>query len=107
MESNEPLKPEDITPETFPKANKVHVLAGLPEYLKDPANYKKIRKALLETLATTHSHSDILAWGSCVPCQHKIHDHAEMVRKLGFLSPAQYYAWRKVSEEVEKRTKLR
>ena len=104
---DEPLKPDEITPETFPKANKVSVLAGLPEYLKDRANYPKIQKALLETLASKHSHSDILAWGNCVPCQQKIHDHAEMVRKLGFTSSAQYYAWKKVMQEIERRVPLR
>ena len=97
----------EITPDTFPNEKKVPVLAGLPEYLKDPASYKKVRKALLETLATTHSHSNILEWGNCFKCQRKIKDHAEMVRKLGFHSPAQYFAWRKVSEMVETRIKLR
>lgn len=99
-----------ITKDTFPEASKVMkvpVLAGLPEYLKDPANYKKVRKALLETLATTHSHGELIEWSTCVQCQLKMRDHADMVRKLGFTSPAQYYAWRKVSEKVEERVKLR
>jgi len=104
---NEPLKPDEITPETFPKEDKVSVLAGLPLYLKDRANYPKIQKALLETLASTHSHSDIIEWAGCVPCQKKMHDHAEMVRKLGFLSPAQYFAWKKIHQEIERRVPLR
>ena len=103
----EPLKPEDVTPETFPKGNKVHVLTGLPEYLKDRANYPKIRKALIETLANKHSHSDMLEWSSCVSCQNKMHDHAEMIRKLGFTSPQQYRAWCQVHEEIERRVPLR
>lgn len=86
---------------------KVHVLAGLPQYLKDPEVYPKIQKALLETIATTHSHSDLLEWGGCVPCQIKMHNHGEMMRKLGFQSPQQYRAWCKVHEKIEKRVKLR
>ena len=101
------LKPEDIKPDTFPKANKVSVLAGIPEYLKDRKNYPKVQKALLETLATTHSHSDMIEWAGCFQCQRKMHDHAEMVRKLGFLSPAQYFAWKKVMQEIERRVPLR
>jgi hypothetical protein len=104
------LKPEDIKPDTFPNAftsKKVPVLAGLPDMLKDPANYKKIRLALLDTLASTHSHSDLAEWHNCAKCQMKVQNHAEMIRKLGFTSPAQYFAWRKVSEKVEERMKLR
>jgi len=102
------MKPEDIKPDTFPNASKkVPILAELPAYLKDPANYKKIRLALLDTLATTHSHSDLLEWGACGQCQMKVRNHAEMIRKLGFTCPAQYYAWRKISEKVEERMKLR
>ena len=102
-----PLKPEDIQLDTFVHEKKVPVLAGLPEYLKNPENYKKIRLALLDTLASTHSHADILEWGNCPKCQMKLHNHAEMVRKLGFTCPAQYYAWKKISDQVEKRIKLR
>ena|SRR3990167_668918 len=104
---NEPLKPEDITPETFSKARKVHVLAGLPQWLKEPDSYPKVQKALYETIATTHSHSDILAWGSCVKCQIKLHAHGEMMRKLGFQTPAQYRAWVKVHKQIDERVKLR
>lgn len=95
-----------VTKETFPTYKPNPLLAGLPEYLKDPDNYPKVRKALLETLATTHSHSDILEWGSCVPCQRKLRDHAEMVRKFGFKSPAQYMEWQKVHETIKKRIAL-
>ena len=108
-EPNEPLKPEDVTRDTFPRIGKekVPALAGLPAYLKDPVNYMKVKKALYETIATKHSHSDLLEYSACVGCQIKIRNHADMVRKLGFTSPAQYYAWRKVHEHIEKRDKLR
>ena len=96
-----------ITPNTFPKYVPNPIFDGLPKYLKDPKNYKKIQKALLETLASTHSHGELIEWHACTPCQRKVRDHADMVRKLGFTSPAQYYAWKKVQEEIKRRQPLR
>lgn len=92
----------------FPVYKPNPLLALLPAYLKDPDNYEKVQKALLETLASKHSHADILAWGSCVACQRRIRDHAEFVRKLGFTSPKQFYAWKRVHETIKslKRDKL-
>jgi hypothetical protein len=86
---------------------KVHVLTGLPEYLKDPANFDKVQKALIETLASPHSHSDLLEWSNCVNCQRKMHAHGEMMRKLGFHSPQQYRAWVKVHSKIKERVRLR
>lgn len=100
------MNEEEITPDTFPNG-KVHVLDGLPAYLKDPENYQKVRKALLETLATTHSHGEMVEWAGCFQCQKKMQAHGEMVRKLGFLSPQQYRAWLKTHATIERRVKLR
>lgn len=97
---------KEITPETFPDHKQVPVLAGLPQHLKDPEIYPKIQKALLETLASSHSHGDMLEWSNCVPCQAKMHEHAELMRKLGFASGAQYMAWRKVHETITRRSPL-
>jgi len=108
---NVPKNTEGATIEDAKKAldntQKVHVLAGLPEYLKDPANYQKIRKAIYETIATKHSHSDILEWGACVNCQIKLKEHGELIRRLGFTCPEQYRAWLKVHAKIEERVKLR
>lgn len=90
----------EITKDTFPKQQPRNVLAGLPEYLKDHENYKKVRKALYETIASTCDHGEVIEWAGCVKCQNKVRDHADMLRKLGFTSPAQYYAWRKVHERI-------
>jgi hypothetical protein len=112
MKKDEPIQPvgiepSEITKDTFPHENKVHVLFGLPEYLKDRENYPKIQKALLETLASKHSHGEMSEWYNCVSCQLKMHEHAEMIRGLGFSSPAQYRAWCKVHETIKKRVPLR
>jgi len=90
----------------LPKKLPVNVLDGLPEYLKDPANYTKIRKFLFEILASRCDHSDILEWYACKKCVERIHKHGEAVRKLGFKSPAQYMQWRRVHEIMEKRDPL-
>lgn len=98
---NEEHKKPKITPETFPKAQKVSVLAGLPEYLMEPDNYVKVRKMLYDILGSTCGHSEATEWATCAKCQIKVRDHADAIRKLGFTSPAQYYAWRKVHEVIE------
>lgn len=98
---------EKVVIPDLPKVLKPPILAGLPEYLKDPANYQKIRAALYEVIASTCSHSEVIEWSACSKCQKKVRDHADMVRKLGFTSPAQYFAWRKVHEVMDKRVKLR
>jgi len=110
---SEPIKPEEITRDTFPKIGKgkVPILAGLPAYLKDHDNYIKIRGELFNILRSNcmHREDDLLEWGKCLKCQIKVRDHADFLRKLGFTSPAQYYAWRKVHEHIDnpRRDKLR
>ena len=104
---NEPVKPEDVTKDTFPKELKRNVLDGLPTYLKDPEMYKKIRKASYDIMGSLCSHSEVVEWATCVKCQVKARDHADFLRKLGFTSPAQYFAWRKTHEHIERRVKLR
>jgi len=96
----------EITPETFPTTMKGNVLAGLPDYLKDPEAYKKIRKAQYELIASTCDHAEVIEYASCFKCQQKLKDHADFIRKLGFTSPAQYYAWRKIHETIEQRVSL-
>lgn len=97
----------DITPDTFPRTIPHPLVGNLPEHLKDPKNYQKIRKALLETLASTHSHSDITEWAGCTSCMERMQKHGDLVRKLGFTSTAQFRAWLKVHEIIETRVKLR
>lgn len=99
------MKKEDA--KKLPKYKVNPVLEGLPEYLKDPKNYRKIRKALLEELASSHSHSDILEWSGCFNCQQKAMNQEAMKRKLGFKSPAQYLAWRKIMEKIEEIQKVK
>lgn len=103
------MNKDDIDKDTFPTAKKLQskdLLAVLPEYLKDPANYQKIRKEEIDILASRCGHSDPLEWHACSKCSARIRDHAEFLRKLGFINPAQYYAWRKTHEYIEKRVRL-
>lgn len=88
---------------------KVPVLTGLPGYLKDPAIYPKIHKALLEKLSTRHSHGAIEEYAKCFHCQRKFHERGEMIRKLGFKSMPQFFAWQKVMDIIhfERRKKLK
>ena len=73
---------------------------GMAPHLKDPANYKKIQKALLNTLAGQHSHSEMAHWAVCKTCQSKTRDLKEMMKGLGFRSYGQYLFWKKTMEMV-------
>jgi hypothetical protein len=85
------------------------LIAQIPEHLKNPANYLKMQAAILETLATTHSHGEVVDWAKCVACQKRFREHGEFIKKLGFRTPRHYFAWKKIMETIyfNRRTKLR
>lgn len=84
----------------FPKYTPDPMLATLPKHLKDPKNYFKIKKLLLETLATTCSHSDMSEWVTCVNCQIKAQERRQVMKKLGFQSVPQYMKWQKTMDII-------
>lgn len=108
---NEEPNEGEISEETLkalPKqkeVNKVHVLHGLPNYLKDPANYEKIQKAIINAGATRHSHSEVADWAGCFHCQQKEWDRKEMMLGLGFTSGRQYMVWKKVIHQMNSMTR--
>lgn len=97
---------EEIKPETFKKPLPKSITASLPAYLKDPANYYKIQKAILEAGATRHSHGEIGEWAKCKQCQQKEWNRKEMMLKLGFKSGAQYLQWKKIMNKIDERYPL-
>ena len=74
------------------------ITKDLPAYLKDPKNYFKIQRALLDTLKGKHSHSEVQSMANCTECTRKYLELREMKKKLGFKNPAQYFAWKKIME---------
>lgn len=87
----------------LPKYAPNPIFKGLPKKLKDPRNFMRIQRALLETLATRHSHSELLDFYQCPSCMRKVQDHKAMMLKLGFTSPAQYREWVRVHEVIRRR----
>lgn len=81
--------------------------SNLPEHLKDPANFKKICKALLEVGAIKHSHSEIYKWQACKVCQNAYSNVQLMKIKLGFESGAQYMMWKRVHTKIEEFQKVK
>ena len=73
---------------------------GFPTYLKDPKNYYKVRKLLLDILSVPHSHSELIKWSNCTKCQENVHNLNKARKKLGFKSAAQYYAWQKIMDYI-------
>lgn len=82
------------------------ITKNLPDYLKDPANYYKIQKAILEAGATRHSHGEIGEWAKCKQCQQKEMDRLLMMKKLGFQNGKQYMAWKRIMNKIDERMPL-
>jgi len=91
---------KENNPNYFPKYTPNPLTKDLPDYLKDPANYQKIQVELLNTLAISHSHSEMIDWSNCIKCQIKVREHADMMRKLGFKNGSQYLSWKKTMEYI-------
>ena len=87
-----------------PKVNPL--VAMLPEYLKDPANYEKVQRLIVETLASNHSHGEVIEWAKCSKCQRRFAEKGQVLKKLGFVSSAQYMAWQRVHQEIRKKMPL-
>ena len=96
----------EIKPDTFQKVKPHPVLASLPDHLKDPANYYKIQKAILEAGSTKHSHGEIGEWAKCKYCQWKEWNRKETILRLGFKNGTQYILWKKTHEEIKRRMPL-
>ena len=86
---------------TFPNLKTHAIVKNMPPHLKDPANFDKIQKAIIEAGRTTHSHSDIEAWGKCKKCQMALVNRSEMMRKLGFKTGSHYIIWRRIQEQMK------
>lgn len=81
-------------------------LDSLPDYVKDPKNYQKIEKALLETMVCPKSHSDPMEMTKCKKCTENMLVRRQMLKKLGFKHPSVYLAWKKIQTGIRKRTPL-
>lgn len=94
--------------QTLPKYTPNRFLKDLPEHLKDPKNFEKIQKALLETIRScTKSHSEPADIPKCPKCTDGMLERRLLMKRLGFKSSAQYMAWRKVHTIIDRRVKLR
>ena len=87
-----------------PKSNPL--IADLPEYLKDPANYEEIQRKILKTFTSTCGHTEIMQWAECEKCTKKMLDRRKLLKELGFKNPRQYMAWRKTHETIKERFPL-
>lgn len=92
--------PKDLTP-NLPHSTTTAVLASIPAHLKDHANYKKIKKAIIQAGATKHSHGEISEWAKCFVCQRKQSDRLLMMKSLGFQSKAHYMVWERIHEQLD------
>lgn len=87
-------------PKSLPKTLKVPITLALPKYLKDPANYDKINKFIIQSLASKHSHGEIVDWAKCAACQRRFAERSGVLKKLGFPSIRHYMAWKRIHEQM-------
>lgn len=105
--TNEDDKTSDFDPKKlpdlrhFPKSNTQKIVKNFPPHLKDPANYEKIQKAIIEAGATPHSHSDIEKWAKCRKCQMAQVNRSQMMQKLGFKTGTHYIIWKKIHGQIK------
>jgi hypothetical protein len=91
----------------FTIKSKTHpLIAGLPEHLKDPRNYEKVQRAVLEAFAGKHSHGEITEWAGCADCQKRFAERRHVLKSFGFKNAAQYMAWRAIHEAIKERMPL-
>jgi hypothetical protein len=95
----------DLTPGQVQRRAQA-LVQSMPAHLKDPANYEKIRKVILEALAGGHSHGEMMEWAACAICQRRFFERRDVLKKLGFRNAAQYMAWQKIHEEIKTRVKF-
>lgn len=93
----------DETPKLpdLPKKLSVPLTTFLPAYLKDPANYDRVNKLIIETLASKHSHGEVIEWAKCAACQKRFAERSVVLKKLGFKSVRQYMAWQKQHQYIK------
>lgn len=77
------------------------LIASLPKHLKEPENFDKIQRFIYESLASKHSHGDILEWSACASCQRRFSERSMVLKKLGFQSAAQYMVWKRTHEMIK------
>lgn len=76
------------------------IFKGMPSHLKDPKNYKKIEKRLIEILLSDHKHKTASSYVKCKQCQEKREQRAKQMKEIGFKSITQYLTWKKIMQII-------
>lgn len=95
-----------MTPEQAKKLSNVknlNPLGHLPDYVKDPANYETIERALLDTRFCGKTHSEPAQMFDCPKCQEKTIERRALMKKFGFKSAGDYLNWKKIHEEIRRK----
>jgi len=88
-------------PVILPKKSKLHpLLEILPLHLKDPKNYFRIKKEILDTVLTNCGHDSITKMAECKKCSENMMKRRLLLKRLGFKNPQQYHMWQKIMDEI-------
>ena len=85
----------------------VSPLKQLPDFVKDPANYRKIELALLDTLTGCRkSHSDITETSKCLKCTRNMKERRLLMKTFGFKTYGVYLQWKKTHIKIKELQRL-
>ena len=80
--------------------SKLHpLLEMLPLHLKDPKNYFRIKKEILDTVLTNCGHDSITKMAECKKCSENMMKRRLLLKRLGFKNPQQYHMWQKIHDK--------
>lgn len=72
------------------------IFKGMSEYLKDPANFEKVEKKLIEILKSDHTHKTASSYVKCKECNLKRIERQNKMKQEGFKNIKQYLEWKKI-----------
>lgn len=83
------------------------IFKGLSPRLKNPDNFVKIEKELIDCLKSDHKHRIIKAYVSCAWCQKKLQLKQQRMLAMGFKDYGQYVEWRRVMQIIRSKANFR
>ncbi len=91
----------------LPKYQPNPLVASLPEHLKDPANFERIKREIALTMqGCKKNHGSIAEMALCSTCSDKMKERRLLLKKLGFKNPAQLRLWYKIHYQIQEKMPL-
>lgn len=91
----------------LPKFTPNPLIAGMPEHLKEPANFHRISTAIAQTMQRCKkNHESIADMATCATCSDGMKERRLLLKKLGFKNPAQLRKWYEIHNKIKEKFPL-